>query len=210
MAATLSTAQPGARLPAGPAGAHRRRLARPRTASPSSATAGRARPAASSKATACRGWSKRARVLERGGCNFSHVQGPARCRLRPRSTGPNWPARRSRRMGVSLVLHPRNPYVPTVHMNVRMFAALPDGQAPVCWFGGGMDLTPYYGFEEDARALPPHLPRRAGALRRRQVPALQDTGATSTSSSSTATSRAASAASSSTTSPNSASSAASR
>ena len=54
-------------------------------------------------------------------------------------------------MGVSLVMHPRNPYVPTAHMNVRMFAALPEGRAPVAWFGGGMDLTPYYGHEEDAR-----------------------------------------------------------
>ena len=55
-------------------------------------------------------------------------------------------------MGVSLVFHPRNPYVPTVHMNVRMLAATPasEGAEPVCWFGGGMDLTPYYGFEEDA------------------------------------------------------------
>ena len=53
-------------------------------------------------------------------------------------------------MGVSLVFHPRNPYVPTVHMNVRMLAALPPGGEPVVWFGGGMDLTPYYGFEEDA------------------------------------------------------------
>ena len=54
-------------------------------------------------------------------------------------------------MGVSLVLHPRNPYVPTVHMNVRLFVAHRDGEPPVWWFGGGMDLTPYYGFEEDAR-----------------------------------------------------------
>jgi len=54
-------------------------------------------------------------------------------------------------MGVSLVFHPRNPYVPTVHMNVRMLAATPAGREPVVWFGGGMDLTPYYGFEEDAR-----------------------------------------------------------
>ena len=54
-------------------------------------------------------------------------------------------------MGVSLVMHPRNPYVPTVHMNVRMLSAFPlDGSAPISWFGGGMDLTPYYGFEEDA------------------------------------------------------------
>jgi coproporphyrinogen III oxidase len=53
-------------------------------------------------------------------------------------------------MGVSLVFHPRNPYVPTVHMNVRMLAAGRPGQEGVTWFGGGMDLTPYYGFEEDA------------------------------------------------------------
>jgi len=53
-------------------------------------------------------------------------------------------------MGVSLVLHPRNPYVPTVHMNVRFFVAEKAGAEPVSWFGGGMDLTPYYGFEEDA------------------------------------------------------------
>ena len=53
-------------------------------------------------------------------------------------------------MGVSLVFHPRNPYVPTVHMNVRMLAATPASGPTVCWFGGGMDLTPYYGFEEDA------------------------------------------------------------
>ena len=54
-------------------------------------------------------------------------------------------------MGVSLVLHPRNPYCPTVHMNVRCFVAVREGADPVWWFGGGMDLTPYYGFEEDAR-----------------------------------------------------------
>jgi coproporphyrinogen III oxidase len=88
-------------------------------------------------------------VFERGGCNFSHVKGPA---LPPSATqhradlaGAPFEA-----MGVSLVMHPRNPFVPTVHMNVRMFAALPAGREPVVWFGGGMDLTPYYGFEEDA------------------------------------------------------------
>jgi coproporphyrinogen III oxidase len=54
-------------------------------------------------------------------------------------------------MGVSLVLHPRNPYAPTVHMNVRFFEATAEGQDPVWWFGGGMDLTPYYGNVEDAR-----------------------------------------------------------
>jgi coproporphyrinogen III oxidase len=53
-------------------------------------------------------------------------------------------------LGVSLVFHPRNPYVPTAHMNVRMLAALPAGDDPVVWFGGGFDLTPYYGFEDDA------------------------------------------------------------
>ena len=88
-------------------------------------------------------------VLERGGCNFSHVQGPtlppSATQHRPELAGAPFEA-----MGVSLVMHPRNPYVPTAHMNVRMFAALPPGREPVVWFGGGMDLTPYYGFEEDA------------------------------------------------------------
>jgi coproporphyrinogen III oxidase len=87
--------------------------------------------------------------LERGGCNFSHVRGkqlpPSATAHRPELAGAPFEA-----LGVSLVFHPRNPYVPTVHMNVRMFAALPEGREPVVWFGGGMDLTPYYGFEEDA------------------------------------------------------------
>ncbi len=88
-------------------------------------------------------------LLERGGVGFSHVRGPAlppsATQHRPELAGAPFEA-----MGVSLVFHPRNPYVPTVHMNVRMLAATPAGQAPVTWFGGGMDLTPYYGFEEDA------------------------------------------------------------
>ena len=88
-------------------------------------------------------------VLERGGCGFSHVQGPklppSATQHRPELAGAPFEA-----MGVSLVFHPRNPYVPTVHMNVRMIAAVQPGQEPACWFGGGMDLTPYYGFEEDA------------------------------------------------------------
>ena len=89
-------------------------------------------------------------LLERGGCNFSHVRGP---QLPPSATAhrPELAGAPFEAMGVSLVLHPRNPMVPTVHMNVRMFAALPEGQPPVVWFGGGMDLTPYYGFEDDAR-----------------------------------------------------------
>jgi coproporphyrinogen III oxidase len=89
-------------------------------------------------------------VLERGGVNFSHVLGsqlpPSASAHRPELAGRRWEA-----MGVSLVLHPRNPYAPTVHMNVRCFVAMKDGEAPVWWFGGGMDLTPYYGYEDDAR-----------------------------------------------------------
>ena len=90
------------------------------------------------------------KVFERGGVNFSHVKGeqmPASATAhRPELAGRRWQA-----MGVSLVLHPRNPYCPTAHMNVRFFVAEREGEAPVWWFGGGMDLTPYYGFEEDAR-----------------------------------------------------------
>ena len=84
-------------------------------------------------------------LFERAGVNYSRVQGahlpPSATAARPQLAGRAFEA-----MGVSLVLHPRNPYCPTVHMNVRCFAA---GDA--WWFGGGMDLTPYYGFEEDAR-----------------------------------------------------------
>ncbi|HEY1102707.1 MAG TPA: oxygen-dependent coproporphyrinogen oxidase [Burkholderiaceae bacterium] len=89
-------------------------------------------------------------VFERAGCGFSHVRGP---RLPPSATQhrPELNGAPFEAMGVSLVFHPRNPYVPTVHMNVRMLAATPAGGEPVCWFGGGMDLTPYYGFDEDAR-----------------------------------------------------------
>ena len=89
-------------------------------------------------------------LFERGGVNFSHVRGeglPASATAaRPELAGRGFEA-----MGVSLVLHPRNPYVPTVHMNVRCFVATRDDAEPVWWFGGGMDLTPYYGFEADAR-----------------------------------------------------------
>ena len=89
-------------------------------------------------------------IFERAGCGFSDVSGPglppSATEQRPELSGAPFEA-----MGVSLVFHPRSPMVPTVHMNVRMIAAFPkNGAAPVCWFGGGMDLTPYYGFEEDA------------------------------------------------------------
>jgi coproporphyrinogen III oxidase len=87
-------------------------------------------------------------VFERGGVNLSRVQGrnlpPSASAARPQLAGRSFEA-----MGVSLVLHPRNPYCPTVHLNVRFFSTR--GENPVWWFGGGMDLTPYYGFEEDAR-----------------------------------------------------------
>jgi coproporphyrinogen III oxidase len=90
-------------------------------------------------------------VFERAGVNFSHVKGerlpPSASAARPQLAGRSFEV-----MGVSLVLHPRNPYVPTVHMNLRLFAALPrePESKPVWWFGGGMDLTPCYGFAEDA------------------------------------------------------------
>jgi coproporphyrinogen III oxidase len=102
------------------------------------------------------------RLFERAGVGFSHVSGsklpPSASAARPQLAGQSYEA-----MGVSLVLHPRNPYCPTVHLNVRLFAA-----GDTWWFGGGMDLTPYYGFEEDARhfhqtcrkALEPFGPQR--------------------------------------------------
>jgi coproporphyrinogen III oxidase len=89
-------------------------------------------------------------VFERAGVAFSDVRGN---RLPPSATQsrPELAGRGFRAMGVSLVIHPRNPYVPTSHANVRFFIAEKEGEAPVWWFGGGFDLTPYYGFEEDAR-----------------------------------------------------------
>jgi coproporphyrinogen III oxidase len=88
-------------------------------------------------------------LFERGGCNFSHVTGPqlppSATQHRPELAGAPFEA-----MGVSLVLHPRNPHVPTVHLNVRMLAAKPADGDGVAWFGGGMDLTPYYPHEADA------------------------------------------------------------
>ncbi len=88
-------------------------------------------------------------VFERAGCGFSHVRGP---KLPPSATQnrPELHGAAFEALGVSLVFHPLNPYAPTVHMNVRMLAATPLGAATVFWFGGGMDLTPYYGFDEDA------------------------------------------------------------
>ena len=89
-------------------------------------------------------------LLERGGVGFSHVVGhrlpPSASAARPELAGRSFEA-----MGVSLVFHPRNPYVPTVHMNVRFFIAKADGRPDVWWFGGGMDLTPYYATEDDVR-----------------------------------------------------------
>jgi len=88
------------------------------------------------------------KVVEKGGVNFSHVTGdtmPASATAhRPHLAGAPWQA-----MGVSLVIHPENPYVPTSHANVRFFIASPENGEPVYWFGGGYDLTPYYGFDDD-------------------------------------------------------------
>ena len=88
-------------------------------------------------------------LFERAGCGFSHVRGP---QLPPSATQhrPDLAGAPFEAMGVSLVFHPRNPYVPTVHMNVRMISATSAQGQTVSWFGGGMDLTPYYGFAEDA------------------------------------------------------------
>lgn len=87
-------------------------------------------------------------IIEKGGVNFSHVYGD---RLPPSATAarPELAGRSFEAMGVSLVIHPRNPYAPTSHANVRLFVAQKEGAEPVWWFGGGYDLTPYYGFEED-------------------------------------------------------------
>jgi coproporphyrinogen III oxidase len=91
---------------------------------------------------------KEGAVFEQAGVAFSRVHGermpPAATAQRPELAGRAWTA-----MGVSLVLHPRNPYVPATHMNVRYFEALKDGAEPIWWFGGGFDLTPFYPFEED-------------------------------------------------------------
>jgi coproporphyrinogen III oxidase len=89
-------------------------------------------------------------LFEQAGINFSHVSGSA---LPPSATAqrPELAGRAYQALGLSLVLHPHNPYVPTTHANVRFFLAEKAGAAPVWWFGGGFDLTPYYGFDEDAR-----------------------------------------------------------
>jgi coproporphyrinogen III oxidase len=89
-------------------------------------------------------------VFEKGGVNFSHVRGAqlpkAATVQRPELAGRSFQA-----LGVSLVLHPLNPFVPTTHANVRFIVAEAPDQSPIWWFGGGFDLTPYYGFEEDCR-----------------------------------------------------------
>ncbi len=89
-------------------------------------------------------------VFEKGGVNFSHVHGsqlpPSATEARPELAGRSFEA-----MGVSLVMHPENPHIPTSHANVRFFIAEKPGEDPVWWFGGGYDLTPYYGNIEDCQ-----------------------------------------------------------
>jgi coproporphyrinogen III oxidase len=122
----------------------------PSASSPQGGAPGLGRPGAGLEGDGLSRLVEDGALLERAGCSFSHVKGralpPSATQHRPELAGAPFEA-----MGVSLVFHPRNPHVPTVHMNVRMIAAMPAGQAPVTWFGGGMDLTPYYGHEEDAR-----------------------------------------------------------
>jgi len=100
-------------------------------------------------------------VMEKGGVAFSEVQGnrlpPSATQHRPELAGRPW-----RAMGVSVVQHPLNPYCPTSHMNVRLFST--EGPDPVWWFGGGFDLTPFYGFEEDAREWHAAAREAAGPL----------------------------------------------
>ncbi|HXQ63853.1 MAG TPA: oxygen-dependent coproporphyrinogen oxidase [Steroidobacteraceae bacterium] len=97
-------------------------------------------------------------LLEQGGAGFSHVMGeglpPSATQLRPELAGASFEA-----LGVSVVFHPHNPYVPTTHMNVRFFIAEKAGHAAAWWFGGGFDLTPFYPFDEDVRHW--HLVARA-------------------------------------------------
>ncbi|TNC88873.1 MAG: coproporphyrinogen III oxidase, partial [Thalassolituus sp.] len=87
-------------------------------------------------------------TIEKGGVNFSHVRG-AKLPASATANRPELEGRSFQAMGVSLVIHPENPYIPTSHANVRFFVAEKEGEEPVWWFGGGFDLTPYYPFEED-------------------------------------------------------------
>jgi len=143
-------------------------------------------------------------VFEKAGVAFSHVHGtrlpPSATALRPELAGQAWEA-----LGVSLVLHPRNPYVPTAHANIRFFVAGADSAKPIWWFGGGFDLTPYYGFEDDA--IHWHRTARAAVtpFGNTLYPRFKNS-ATIISGSSIATNRGESAACSTTTSPSSASS----
>ncbi len=88
-------------------------------------------------------------IFEKGGINYSIITGDkmpkSATALRPELEGRKYTA-----LGVSLVLHPENPFIPTAHANVRFFIAEEQGKNPIWWFGGGFDLTPYYGFDEDA------------------------------------------------------------
>ena len=93
---------------------------------------------------------RQGKIFEQGGINFSHVFGS---NLPTSATAhrPELSGRAFQALGNSLVVHPLNPYIPTTHMNIRFFIAEKDGEEPIWWFGGGFDLTPYYGFIEDAK-----------------------------------------------------------
>lgn len=89
-------------------------------------------------------------VFEQAGVNFSHVTGDS-MPLSATAHRPELEGRSYEAMGVSLVIHPKNPFIPTTHANVRFFIATKPGEAPVWWFGGGFDLTPYYPFDDDIK-----------------------------------------------------------
>ena len=93
---------------------------------------------------------RKGKIFEQGGINFSHVHGdnlpPSATAQRPELAGRSFQA-----LGNSLVIHPLNPYIPTTHMNIRFFSADKENEESIWWFGGGFDLTPYYGFTEDAK-----------------------------------------------------------
>ena len=92
---------------------------------------------------------EKGRVFEQAGVNYSHVRGDS-LPVSATQHRPELAGRKFEALGVSLVIHPNNPFVPTSHANVRFFIAEKEGEEPIWWFGGGFDLTPYYGFEEDA------------------------------------------------------------
>ena len=149
-ASTRRTPQRRSRLPARPAGAHRRaRSKRPRAATPSPSDAWQREPGGKLEGDGLSRLHRRRRAARARRLQLLARRGPGAAAVGDAASRPELAGAPFEAMGVSLVFHPRNPYVPTVHMNVRMFGRAAGRAASRCvWFGGGMDLTPYYGFEE--------------------------------------------------------------